>query len=76
VENPVCAESSESSTTPVPVCGDFAKTHRQHLSPFVLSLSKQERTLNGLSMPEQTPEQSFPSLKKPENNQNIPESLP
>ncbi|MDR2506741.1 MAG: hypothetical protein LBD67_01905 [Candidatus Accumulibacter sp.] len=30
------------------VRGDFAGTHRRHLFPFVLSLSKYERTLRGL----------------------------
>ncbi|MDR2506801.1 MAG: hypothetical protein LBD67_02235 [Candidatus Accumulibacter sp.] len=45
MENPACAESSEPSTARIAVCADCVGTHRQNLSPFVLSLSKYERTL-------------------------------
>ncbi|MDR2508468.1 MAG: hypothetical protein LBD67_10885 [Candidatus Accumulibacter sp.] len=41
----VRAEPAEPSTARVFVRADFAGTHGQRLSPFVLSLSKYERTL-------------------------------
>ncbi|MDR2506520.1 MAG: hypothetical protein LBD67_00755 [Candidatus Accumulibacter sp.] len=44
MENPVCAESSEPSTARIAVCADCVGTHQRHLFPFVLSLSKYERT--------------------------------
>ncbi|MDR2506414.1 MAG: hypothetical protein LBD67_00225 [Candidatus Accumulibacter sp.] len=48
-------EAAGASTTPISVHGDFVGTHRQRVFPFVLSLSKYERTLqvtNTLSNPD------------------------
>ncbi|MDR2508410.1 MAG: hypothetical protein LBD67_10585 [Candidatus Accumulibacter sp.] len=50
MEKPVRAKPAESSTAPISVCVDFSGTHRQPLSPFVLSLSKYERTLRFSSL--------------------------